>query len=139
MKISEVMTKDPAHCFDTTTLVDVAKMMAECDCGSIPVVDGPDTKKPIGTITDRDITIRTIAHSKNPLSMFAGEVMTTGPITVREDASFKEALDAMEAAQIRRILVVDKDGACCGIVSQADIALKADEHETAVLVKDVSA
>ena len=128
MKISDVMTKDPAHCFDTTTLVDVAKMMAECDCGSIPVVDGLETKKPIGTITDRDITIRTIAHNKNPLTMFAGEVMTTAPVTVREDASFDEALDAMEKAQIRRILVVDKNGACCGIVSQADIALKADEH-----------
>ena len=139
MKISDVMTKNPAHCFDTTTLVDVAKMMAECDCGSIPVVDGPDTKKPIGTITDRDITIRTVAHNKNPLTMIAGEVMTTGPVTVREDASFKEALEAMESAQIRRILVVDKDGACCGIVAQADIALNADEHETAVLVKDVSA
>ena len=139
MKISKVMTKDPAHCFDTTTLADVAKMMAENDCGSIPVVDGPDTRKPIGTITDRDITIRTVAHNKNPLTMVAGEVMTTGPVTVREDATFKEALEAMENAQIRRILVVDKDGACCGIVSQADIARNANEHETAVLVKDVSA
>ena len=139
MKISEVMTKNPAHCFDTTSLVDVAKMMAECDCGSIPVVDGPDTKKPIGTITDRDITIRTIAHSKNPLTMVAGEVMTTNPVTVREDATFEEACEAMENAQIRRILVVDKDGACCGIVAQADIALKAGERETAELVKDVSA
>ena len=139
MKISEVMTKNPAHCLDTTSLVDVAKMMAECDCGSIPVVDGPDTKKPIGTITDRDITIRTVAHNKNPLTMVAGEVMTTNPITVREDATFEEACEAMENAQIRRILVVNNEGACCGIVAQADIALKAGERETAELVKDVSA
>ena len=139
MKISEVMTKNPTHCFDTTTLVDVAKMMADCDCGSIPVVDGPDTKKPIGTITDRDITIRTIAHNKNPLTMLAGEVMTMDPVTVREDASFEEACEAMEKAQIRRILVVDKNGACCGIVAQADIAARAGEHETAALVKEVSA
>ena len=139
MKISEVMTKDPAHCLSTTSLADVAKMMADCDCGSIPVVDGPDTKKPIGTITDRDIVIRTLAHHKNPLTMVAGEVMTTGPITVQEDASFEQAFAAMENAQIRRILVVDKNGSCCGIVAQADIAMKASEHETAELVKDVSA
>src|SRR5262245_8067371 len=139
MKISEVMTKNPAHCFDTTTLVDVAKMMAEFDCGSIPVVDAPDTKKPIGTITDRDITIRTITHNKNPLTMVAGEVMTPNPVTVQEDATFAEACEAMEKAQIRRILVVDKDGACCGIVAQADIAVKADGRETAALVKEVSA
>ncbi|MGH9948829.1 MAG: CBS domain-containing protein [Pyrinomonadaceae bacterium] len=139
MKVNEVMTTNPAHCFDTTSLSDVAKMMAENNCGSIPVVDGPDTKKPIGTITDRDIAIRTVAHNKNPLTMVAGEVMTTDPVTVRDDASFEEACEAMENAQIRRILVVDKDGSCCGIVAQADIALNAGEHETAELVKDVSA
>ena len=139
MKVSEIMTKNPAHCFDTTSLADVAKMMAECDCGSIPVVDGAETKKPIGTITDRDIVLRTLAHNKNPLTMLAGEVMTMDPVTVREDASFEEACEAMEKAQIRRILVVDKNGACCGIVAQADVALKAGESQTAELVKDVSA
>ena len=139
MKVSEIMTKNPAHCFDTTCLADVAKMMAECDCGSIPVVDGAETKKPIGTITDRDIVLRTLAHNKNPLTMLAGEVMTMDPVTVREDASFEEACEAMEEAQIRRILVVDKNGACCGIVAQADVALKAGESRTAELVKDVSA
>jgi CBS domain-containing protein len=139
MKISELMTKNPSYCFDTTSLTDVAKMMADCDCGCIPVVDGEETKKPIGTITDRDIVIRTVAHHKNPLTMVAGEVMTTGPVTVSEDASFEDACEAMENAQIRRILVVDKNGACCGILAQADIALKAGEHETAELVKDVSA
>ena len=139
MKVSEIMTKNPAHCFDTTSLADVAKMMAECDCGSIPVVDGAETKKPIGTITDRDIVLRTLAHNKNPLTMLAGEVMTMDPVTVREDASFEEACEAMEKAQIRRILVVDENGACCGIVAQADVALKAGESRTAELVKDVSA
>src|SRR5215212_2001566 len=139
MKVGEIMTTNPAHCFDTTSLADVAKMMAECDCGSIPVVDGAETKKPIGTITDRDIVLRTVAHNKNPLTMLAGEVMTMDPVTVREDASFEEACEAMEKAQIRRILVVDENGACCGIVAQADIALKAGESQTAELVKDVSA
>jgi CBS domain-containing protein len=139
MKVSEIMTKNPACCFDTTTLVDVAKMMADHDCGSIPVVDGHDTRKPIGTITDRDIVIRAVAHKKNPLSMFAGEIMTMHPVTIREDASFDDACKAMESAQIRRILVVDDNGSCVGMVAQADIARKASESETATLVKDVSA
>ena len=136
MQVRKIMTEGVRCIPPETTLQDAARQMRDLDVGPLPICD---QDRLTGVLTDRDITIRTIAHSKNPLSMFAGEVMTTGPITVREDASFKEALDAMEAAQIRRILVVDKDGACCGIVSQADIALKADEHETAVLVKDVSA
>jgi hypothetical protein len=36
------------------------------------------------------------------------------------------------------MLVVDDAGRLCGIVSQADIARSAPEHETAALVKDVS-
>jgi len=114
-------------------------MMAEHNCGSIPVVDEHTKKKPIGTITDRDITIRTVAHNKNPLEMVVGEVMTDNPITIREDATFEDCRAAMENAQIRRILVVDTSGHCIGMVAQADIARKASEHETAVLVKDVSA
>ena len=139
MKVSEMMTGNPACCFSTTSLADVAKMMADHDCGSIPVVDDHTTKRPIGTITDRDIVIRTIAHNKNPLNMVAGEVMTEQPVTVAEDATFEEACEAMEKNQIRRILVVDKNGGCVGMVAQADIARQANDKETAELVKDVSA
>jgi CBS domain-containing protein len=139
MKVSEMMTKDPACCLDTTSLADVAKMMADHDCGSIPVVSDLENKRPIGTITDRDITVRTVAHNKNPLNMVAGEVMTDNPVTIDADASFDEACQAMEKNQIRRILVVDENGSCVGLVAQADVALKAGEHETAELVKDVSA
>jgi len=139
MKVSEIMTKNPACCFTTTSLAEVAKMMAEYNCGSIPVVDEHTRKKPVGTITDRDITIRAVAHNKNPLEMVAGEVMTDNPITIRDDATFEECCAAMENAQIRRILVVDANGQCIGMVAQADVARMANEHETAVLVKDVSA
>ena len=43
--------------------------------------------KPIGMITDRDITIRTVAHNKNPLQMIAGEIMTDYVVTVTPETS----------------------------------------------------
>ncbi|HMJ08682.1 MAG TPA: CBS domain-containing protein [Pyrinomonadaceae bacterium] len=134
------MTKNPACCFDTTSLHDAAQMMADHDCGCIPVLDNDENKRPIGTITDRDITIRALAHGKNSLNMVVGEIMTDNPVTIGEDASFDECVSTMEKNQIRRILVVDKTGECTGIVAQADFARKAGcEHETAELVKEVSA
>jgi hypothetical protein len=36
------------------------------------------------------------------------------------------------------MLVTDKSGRLCGVVAQADVALKAPEHETAELVRDLS-
>ena len=140
MNVSEIMTKDPACCFSSTSLRDVAQMMADHDCGCIPVVHDSENKRPIGTITDRDITIRALAHSRDPLNMVVGDIMTDHPVTIGEDASFDECFRAMEKNQIRRILVVNKKGECTGIVAQADVARTAGcENEVAELVKEVSA
>jgi CBS domain-containing protein len=140
MNVSEIMTKNPACCVDTTSLHDAAQMMADHDCGCIPVVADLESKRPIGTITDRDITIRALAHGKNPLNMVVGEIMTEQPVTIGEEASFDDCYRSMEKNQIRRILVVNTNGECVGIVAQADVARKAGcENETAELVKVVSA
>jgi predicted transcriptional regulator len=63
----------------------------------------------------------------------------TSPITaVKLDSSVENCLTEMEAAQVRRMLVIDGSGALCGVVAQADVALKAPERETGALVKDLS-
>jgi CBS domain-containing protein len=140
MNVSEIMTRNPACCFNTTSLRDAAQLMVDHDCGCIPVVHDSENKRPIGTITDRDITIRALAHSKNPLNMVVGDIMTAHPVSIGEDASFDECFRTMEKNQIRRVLVVNKKGECVGIVAQADVARKAEcEHETAELVREVSA
>jgi CBS domain-containing protein len=138
MKVKDIMTKDPACCTDRTSLHDVAQMMADYDCGCIPVIEDQDNKKLIGVITDRDMTLRTIAHNKNPLQMIAGEVMTEMVMTVTPDMSVEDCVSVMEKNQIRRVPVVDEAGNLYGIVAQADIARNAPPSETAELVKDVS-
>ncbi len=44
----------------------------------------------------------------------------------------------MEENQIRRVPVVDDAGKCCGMVSQADIALGSNTENTGELVRDMS-
>jgi predicted transcriptional regulator len=70
--------------------------------------------------------------------MKVDELMTMPITVVAPDSSLEDCLAQMEQWQIRRMLVVDGQGKLCGIVSQADIARSASEHETAELVKDVS-
>ena len=138
MKVKEIMTNDPTCCTDTVSLHEAAQMMANYNCGAIPVVESRENKKPIGMVTDRDITIRTLAHNKNPLKMVVGEVMTDNPITVTPETSIEECCQTMEKNQIRRVPVVDEAGVLCGIVAQADVARKAPGYEVAELVKDIS-
>jgi CBS domain-containing protein len=113
-------------------------MMVEHDCGCIPVVDSEDTKIPVGMITDRDITCRIVATGKNPLDLTAEDAMTSTVISVTPETSIEDCCNIMEDSQIRRVAVVDKTGACCGIIAQADIANNASERKTAEVVQEVS-
>src|SRR5215213_1235490 len=122
MQVREVMSENPACCTPDASLQEVARMMIENDCGCIPVVDNQSNKKPVGTITDRDITIRTVAAGQNPVPMKASDIMSIDIATIKPDASLEECFKAMEERDIRRILVVDDNGCCCGIVAQADVA-----------------
>lgn len=139
MKVKDIMTKDPAYATLNTSLHEVAQMMADNDCGIIPVIENENNRKPLGVITDRDLVLRTIAHNKNPLMMVAGEVMTDALIAVKPENTVEECVNEMEKNQIRRMLVVDDAGDLNGIVAQADIARRAPLFETAELVTDVSA
>ena len=87
--------------------------MVQNDCGCIPVCD--DQKHPVGVITDRDITCRVIAEGKDP-----GQ------------------LQAKDCNRIRRVVVVESGGTCCGMVAQADVARRSSEHQTAEVVREVS-
>jgi CBS domain-containing protein len=138
MEIREIMTENPICCVPESGLEEVARMMAENDCGAIPVVEDQEKWKPCGIITDRDIVVRCVAEGKNPLDMDAEECMSQGPISVRMDASVEEAEREMESHQVRRILVVDGAGSCVGIVSLADIALHRGGQETVEVVGEIS-
>ena len=138
MQVKEIMTSDPACCTPDTPLQRVAEMMVEKDCGEIPVVENAASLVPVGVITDRDITCRTVARGLNPLTLTAAECMTTPCITVTPDTSLDDCCRLMEEKQIRRVPVVNTDGACCGIVALADIARHAPKGETAEVVREVS-
>lgn len=136
MQVKEIMTNEPACCSPDTPLPDVARMMVERDCGEIPVVD--EQRKPIGVVTDRDITIRTVAQDRNPLELTARDCMSSPVVTVTPETSVDDCCKKMEESQIRRVPVVDEAGGCCGMVAQADVAQHAPKEETAEVVREVS-
>ena len=138
MKVRDVMTENPVVCTPDTKLQDVAKMMAEHDCGCIPVVEDQKSRRPVGVVTDRDITCRMVAEGKNPLEATAADCMSTPSVTASPDESVEDCCRKMEESQIRRVPVVDDSGGCCGMVAQADVALKASKEDAAEVVKDVS-
>lgn len=109
---------------DAITLA--ARLMGECDCGALPVVDR--NGEFVGMITDRDITVRAVARGADPRRVRVEECMTDETFACHADDTVEECLRQMSRHQIRRLPIVDDDNRIIGIVSQGDIARHAGEH-----------
>lgn len=137
MRVQDIMTRDPACCSPKATLQDIAQKMAECDCGEIPVLD--EQRRPVGVVTDRDICVRAVAKGRDTKQATADEIMSTPVYTVQPGDELEAVCRQMEEHKIRRVPVVDANGACCGIVAQADIAARVSGQAAGDVVRDISA
>ena len=66
MKGKDMMIANLACCTPEHTVQQAAEMMVRHDCGEIAIVENDEGLKPIGVITDRDITWRVVATGKSP-------------------------------------------------------------------------
>jgi len=131
MKIQDVMTRDPSSVTPDSPVRDAARIMKEEDVGIVPVVDDQSSRKLVGVITDRDLAIRVIAAERDSTTRVA-EVMSEKRLaTCSPDEDIDEAMDTMATEQVRRIPIVDERGSLVGIVSQADVVLKASDDRKA--------
>ena len=138
MTVQEIMTREPQCCTPDTPIQQVAEMMVDCNCGAIPVVQDTSSRQPRGIITDRDIVARVIAKGQDYMQLDASAAMTPSTVTVREDADMDEAERLMKDKQIRRIIVVDEDDRCVGMLAQADLARHLSDSETGDVVEEIS-
>jgi CBS domain-containing protein len=140
VRVRDIMTPDPAWCTPDSTAREAATLMRDHDCGSIPVVENGETKRLIGTLTDRDITVRGVAEGKDPETPVR-ELMTESPVTCGPDDEVEIVREVMVARLVRRVPVVADKGVLVGIVAQADIAREdgaASDQEVGRIVEAIS-
>ena len=134
MKVRELMTKQPTTVEPDATLGEVATLMKQQDCGSIPVVEGG---RLVGIVTDRDIVVRGIAAGVDPRTQRVSKVMSSDPVTVGPDEDVTEAEKKMADRQIRRLPVVE-GGKLIGIIVTAQIARAGNERTVGETMKGIS-
>ncbi len=138
-KCNEVMTKNPLCCLPEDLVTKAAGLMKSENIGSIPVVENEQTRKLVGIVTDRDLTLKIVAEGLDAKSTKVEAVMTRKVVTCRAEDGLQKALDAMSEHQLRRIPVVDGDNKIVGIIAQADVATRVDQpQKTAEMVKEIS-
>ena len=135
INVRDVMTARPRCAAPDTPLSQVAQLMETQDVGAIPILDGD---RPLGMITDRDIVVRAIAKEKDPRGMPSREISSGELVAVAPDQSLSDALHLMAQHQVRRLPVVDDQNRLVGMVSQADIALKAKDKSVGEMVAEIS-
>jgi predicted transcriptional regulator len=104
------------------TLVEAAKLMREYQVGSIVVVEEQNgVRYPVGLVTDRDLVIEVIAKEVDINSVTLGDVMYRDIILGKENDDVNETIKIMRQKGIRRLPVVDDNGALVGIVTLDDL------------------
>lgn len=101
------------------TLQTAAARMRDRNTGTLLVLD--DEKKPVGIVTDRDITIRIVAGGLDCRKMTVADVMTEVPYCIEEETPIEDALAEMRRGPCRRLPVVDREGRLVGLLSLDDI------------------
>ena len=128
MKIKEISTPDPQWISPNASLTEAAKKMRILDIGMLPVCEND---RLIGTVTDRDITVRAVAEGLDPKIVKVREMMTQEVVYCFENRSVEEAARLMEEKKIRRLPVLDAQKHLVGIVSIGDLAARAHEQKLA--------
>lgn len=138
-KCREMMSKDPAFCQKSDTVVVVAKLMQAHNIGALPVVENLHSQQLCGIITDRDLAVRVIAAGLDPHKITIETIMSVPVITCSPDDDCKVALDLMEKYRVKRIPAIDRFRRVVGMISLADVALRIrDAKKVAELVIEIA-
>ncbi len=127
MKVRDIMTKDIASLRSDDSLEHAAQLMKQYNCGSLPVCT---QDKLIGIITDRDITVRSVATGEDVSHKRVGDVMTNDVVFANPETDVNDAAKIMSDRQIRRLPVVENNS-LIGIVALGDISLEPACQESA--------
>jgi CBS domain-containing protein len=127
MKIGDLMTRQVASVRATDSTAVAARLMWDCDCGALPVLD--DDGRAIAMITDRDICMAALMRDRAPSAIPVSDAMSRDLQSSGPDDSVASAEQLMRAHQIRRIPILDRERRPIGLLSLADIVRATDRQK----------
>lgn len=108
------MVVNPVTIFASETLSAVTALMLQHNISGIPVIQ-PGTQRLVGIVTHRDV--RFASDPNTPVQ----ELMTKDVVTVKNTVTKEEAKSLLHQHRIEKLMVVDDDGRCIGLITVKDI------------------
>jgi len=125
MKVEDLMTQQVTACDPNDSLARAAALLWESDCGLLPVCNHDGINRLIGVITDRDICMSALFNGKPLHELRVGDTMSRVlQVCQRSDALADIELQ-LKKNRLRRLPVIDHDGALVGIITLTDLAREA--------------
>lgn len=106
----------------TESLHQAARLMREHHVGDVVVVAPSGIGlRPVGVVTDRDLTIEILATDVDPELVCVGDLVGDAVTVVGESEALESAVSKMAQAGVRRMPVVGPSGELVGILSLDDV------------------
>lgn len=122
MHIGQVCSRDLVTCDRRTTVTEAARLMRSAHVGALVVAaEVQGSKAPVGIVTDRDLVVEVLAAGLDPATLLVGDLVGPELVTAGVAEGVFEVLQRMHASGVRRIPVVDEDGALVGIATADDV------------------
>ncbi len=135
MRCEEIMKRELECASPSDTVQAAATKMRDANVGFLPVCDASRIVQ--GTITDRDLALRVLAHGR-PASTEVADVMSREVIACRPSDDIRRAEELMGAHQKSRIMCIDEDGKLMGVISLSDLAHAEDDRNAASTMREVT-
>lgn len=132
-QIRDIMSQDLRTCSSGDSVVNAATAMRDDDVGDVIVVK--DDGSMCGIVTDRDITVRTVAEGRDPSSTRLDEICSHDLETLDPTDDASSAARRMRDRGVRRMPVTE-NGRPVGVVSIGDLAIELDPDSA---LADISA
>jgi predicted transcriptional regulator len=122
MSIAEICQRHVITIDAAATLREAATQMREHHVGALVVTSAADGQHlVVGVVTDRDLAIEVLARGMDAMDVLAAEVASRTLVAIPSSADIGEAVSAMRAAGVRRLLVTDPGGQLGGIITSDDV------------------
>ena len=115
-KFESGMVVNPVTMQPDATLADALALMSEHNISGVPVVENDGKGRLVGILTNRDVRFATNPHQP------VAELMTRERlVTVKAGVSRDEAKRLLHTNRIEKLLVVDENYRCVGLITVKDI------------------
>lgn len=120
MRVQEIMTQEPACCTPACSAQMAADLMREAGIGFLPVLE-KFSRRLAGVVTDRDLCLFVVAQDRRASQVLVQDCMTSNPLCCRSHDDVGAALELMRGNALRRLPVVNDEGALEGVISIDDL------------------